>query len=669
MNIGKAKVAYPYILYKVQVTHHTERKSTALEWMLLEIAHTVEKHKEYASVQLEKILTDLFSITDSDLLLRGVLLDLIDVNALEFISGFNDNSDWSLLRCDDLKLTDKGRQLQEEGKLPAKKRNNNLDIVYDLNGNSVQLLSSNDNKLLLSDTPNIQLSDLSENNLPGFPSNLISDLIKKIQQNGKNSPAWLQRDSQIDHISATETPSLKWKNESLDIYVDDAGNFEVKDEPNKEIAERILSSLDFSLILDNLPSIDINSLKTKRNFQQLSNLTGNVESAIQKNKIFLLNPQLLELTENLKNKIIIVFGNDTFNIKELNKNIIVSIPSQCPAGFCYQDLEKVILAATIEIHLGKTSRSAPYFFEESSDFSSIIDKLIRENYREHRNLLKLLDYVPDVSYSSFYTKEYLIKLLNSQSIDIVTPVDKIIEKLYKLDAEITTFLPDLQTPSSSEQIRRLIIEKKGDTLKEVHELITQWREACKKIKEITNVDLTELKWGSSPFGISLNRVDEIADAINVFFDDSLSLYSKVFVIDTCSLMKNPKILDYFSNNKAMVIIPKMVLMELEKHKGSTDETAKSEARAASKKIDEYKDKKWLNLKEDSELSLLSKDYQKKPKNDFHILSVALKYKVKEPVLVTDDINLRNIAKSEGVNPISSSEFIAKTKFPSKQKRK
>ena len=64
MKLGKVQIAYPHIFYSVQVSHHTERKSTAMEWMLLEIARATETYSDYGSIPLEQILSAIFSINE-----------------------------------------------------------------------------------------------------------------------------------------------------------------------------------------------------------------------------------------------------------------------------------------------------------------------------------------------------------------------------------------------------------------------------------------------------------------------------------------------------------------------------------------------------------------------------------------------------------------------------
>ena len=45
------------------------------------------------------------------------------------------------------------------------------------------------------------------------------------------------------------------------------------------------------------------------------------------------------------------------------------------------------------------------------------------------------------------------------------------------------------------------------------------------------------------------------------------------------------------------------------------------------------------------------------RNDNKILSVALRYIIKAPVLITDDANLRNIAEAYSIDSVTSAGFL------------
>lgn len=650
MNLGKARIAYPFVEYSVQVTHHTERKSTAMEWMLLEIAQKAESFPDYANIPLENILTSIFSVADGNTLLRQVLTDLVDVSALEQIPGFSDQSDWNQIRCGDLRLTEDGRRLQREGKLPAKALVNNLSVVYDVVNNRLV----NSSKGMSDNTTYPKAKDIGENNMPGFPSPLINQRIEEWQSNGKNAPSWLQRNSRIDNIAPKEDTKIKWQNTSHEITMDNSGKLSLVDAPNEEIVEAVLQETDLGVMPDyELPIINVDTLLNKRKYAQYAKIMDSIDNYASKVNIFAIAPQFHNIIEGKNNNVCLLLGQPSFSFNDTGKNAIVSIPDAFPEGLCYQDNERSVYAAAVEGHIGATSRMIPYIYEDASEFSVFVLDQVKKYYMIDRRMMRLLDFIGDVAYSEFYTPDFIRELLNSTEIKQLTPIDKILDRLLKLDAKMQNALGDVPSPASSETIRSVLLGKDVDVLGDVRDWTIQWLEALEKIKTKTEVDVKSIDWRDTNFGLSLERMEQVADAVAIFYDDAASRYNKVYVFDTCALMHYPDVLDDFANNQALVIIPKQVLVELDGLKTADDDKKQYQARQAIRKINEHGGEPWLKQNEDNYLELLSDSYRESGIKDFNILSVAVKYRVKNPVMVTDDDNFQNFAQSEGVEAITA----------------
>lgn len=671
MNLGKARIAYPFIKYSVSVTHHTERKSTAMEWILLEIAKKIESNPDYANIPLENILTSIFFVTDGETLLRQVLIDLVDVAALEQIPNLNDNSDWNLLRCGDLRLTNDGRRLQREGKLPANSQKNKLTVVYDVVNNRLV-----DNiKALSDDTTNPKAKDVDDNNFPAFPGSLIRQQIEERQANGKIS--WLQENSSIVSIEPEDNIKVKWRNAVIDITLDDEGNLGLSNEPDVEVVESVLKETDLGTMPDyELPKLSVSSLKNKKKFYSYDKLASNIESFASKENIFVVAPQFSSVIEGKSKKFCLLLGQPTFNFDDTGKNSVISIPDNIGEGFCYQDNSCSVYAAFVEGHIGNISRLIPFIYEEASDFSDFILELVKKYYKSDRRMMKLLDFVDNVNYQEFYTSDDIKELLNSAEIQCFTPIDKIIDRLFKIDDKIKKVLVDVPSPATSEKIRLALLNQNVEIIGDVHEWAIQWKESLESLKIKTAADVNSIDWQNTPFGLSLERMEQAAEAVSVFYDDVADRYNKVYVFDTSALMHYPDVLDDFQNNQSMAIIPKQVLIELESLKNSTDIKEQFKARQTLNKISEYGNNAWLNLNEDNYDELLSESYRETGIKDFFILSVALKYRVKNPVMVTDDTDFQDFAKSEKVETVTAHNLhekfvgtLSKSKVKNKNKKK
>lgn len=652
MKLGTARVAYPVVAYSVDITHHTERKSTAMEWMLLEIAQKAESYPDYKGVPLERVLTSIFSVADGNILLRQVLIDLVDVNALEQIPGFSDRSDWNDLRCGDLRLTDDGRRLQREGKLPAKANVNEIKIFYDVVNNRLV----NDGKGMSDNTTNPKVREVDGNNMPGFPNSLINQRIDEWQTTEKNIPSWLQKNSRIDGI-VPKRSTVKWRNVGLDINVDNEGNLGLTNEEDTQIAEKILQDADLGVMPDyELPMISVASLVEKKKSSSFAKIGEIIDGYAVKTDIFVLAPHFSNILEEKSNKICLLSGEPTFTMDDAGKNVVIHIPDEVSEGLFYQDRSRSVYGAAIEGHIGNISRQIPYVYEDASDFSAFVAALVKKYYMLDCRMLKLLEYVDDVSYQEFYTPDYVRELLNSSEIQILTPIDKILDRLLKLDGKMQKVLGDIPAPVSSETIRLALLSNDTEVLGDVHEWTVQWRETIDALKNKIAVDLRAFEWQNTAFGLTLERMEQVAEAVSLFYDDAAARYNRVYVFDTCALMHYPDVLDDFAGNQAMAIVPKQVLVELDGLKESEDADEERKARRAINKIREYGDEPWLNQNEDNYLELLSESYRDADKKDFFILSVALKYRVKKPVMVTDDINFQNFSLSERVETITAHDL-------------
>ncbi len=650
MEVTKARVAYPYMKYKVKVTHSTERKSTAMEWMLLEIAQKVREYPDCANKSLEEVLNSVFLIADGDLMLRQVLLELQDGGALERIPGFSDISEWKDLECGALKLTDNGQRLQKEGKLPATPVPSECTFVYDVVGNC--LLDSQ--KGMSDTTTSFKVKGMDD--VPPFPDSLIGDKIEAWKNGGKNAPPWLQKNSHIDQITP-ERATVQWKTIGRDIAVDGDGSLSVMGESDPDIAEAILENTDLGAMPDEaIPAISVDALSEKQHVERYEKIEDVIANYAGKADVFVLNPRFANPAKGKRNKICLLLGQSSFGFEDEGNSVVVSLPEVVPEGLMYQDRERSVHAAAISGHFRNFNRQIPYLYEEVSDFSDFLLAAVRKYYRKERRIMMLLKYIEGVSYSEFYTPDDLKELFSGQTMQEYTPVDKKLVQLLTIISKMKNALGDLSLPVSGETLREVLQPKDGEELKRIRDGIGQWRETLESLKKDGDIDLQEMNWDGTPFGLALECMGQVANELSVFYDDAAIRYDKVYVFDTCALMDCPDVLDDFADDRALVIIPKQVSVELDGLKNNTDETKNAKARTAIGKINTYMKKPWMNLDEDRYPELMSKSYQESGIKDIDILSVAVKYKYKKPVMVTNDKNFQNFATSMRVEAISAEEL-------------
>ena len=111
MIISEVIMSYPCIKYEVEVSHFTERKSTAIEWVILEAINRCNVLTQYEGVSISDFFKSIFTISDADLLIRPCLLALHDMGAIN-ISGIDNETELSTVPMRNLQLTKIGKELQ-----------------------------------------------------------------------------------------------------------------------------------------------------------------------------------------------------------------------------------------------------------------------------------------------------------------------------------------------------------------------------------------------------------------------------------------------------------------------------------------------------------------------------------------------------------------------------
>lgn len=127
----------------------------------------------------------------------------------------------------------------------------------------------------------------------------------------------------------------------------------------------------------------------------------------------------------------------------------------------------------------------------------------------------------------------------------------------------------------------------------------------------------------------------------------------IYIIDTNVFVNCPDIISRIGN-KYKIVIPAKVMEELDKLK-LKENVDKKKLSEAAKNINTAFLKNYSQM-ENANLSLLPKDFDKR-NPDCMILSVALKYKNDNPILLTSDNMLQSRASGLGITTISLKEFL------------
>lgn len=133
-----------------------------------------------------------------------------------------------------------------------------------------------------------------------------------------------------------------------------------------------------------------------------------------------------------------------------------------------------------------------------------------------------------------------------------------------------------------------------------------------------------------------------------------STKKNVYIIDTNVFVNCPDIISKI-DKKYLVVLSAKVIDELDKLKIKLDTTEKQNVEKALRNINKAMDRRNVKM-ELSDPELLPADFNKKSP-DNNILTVALKFKHKNPILLTSDNGLQAKTKGLGIATISLKDFL------------
>ena len=160
-----------------------------------------------------------------------------------------------------------------------------------------------------------------------------------------------------------------------------------------------------------------------------------------------------------------------------------------------------------------------------------------------------------------------------------------------------------------------------------------------------------------------SKLSSVMVNANILFDIASHLANRnddeireIYVLDTCALLNHPDILDYFSNSET-IIIPAIVESELGAQK-KKNPTAQVVIRSIEKHRLANEQFGYERCRiESAHMDLISEHDFFKKQNDPRVISVARYYIAFNPTIITDDVDMRNLASSLKIEAIGSNAFL------------
>lgn len=780
MQIGAITLSYPHIRFPVSVTHFTPRKSTVIEWVLLEIISKFGNNRDYAGIGLDKLFS-IIQLPDADKLVKPCMIKLQDIGALAS-DTLSDDTSLSEMSLRDVSLTQSGADMQKRGLLPGTDRTDGVDITFNAYDNSVEAGVGK----YVQNQRGIAVKQIDETNIV-FPGPLVLEWLNK--QKTAKLYQWLQSTTEIKNLETTEgkQPKILWKNNERKISVQKDGTITIDDFDAEAPEQRLLFSDEFirSLQLEmpyeaSKQSLDGFFDDTKEIFFA-GNLAKKIQMATEKARLIFCK-KIPENIEGKSKRLIVIYGGDGFacviNGKQMSITLSEAMP--VPNAICITDTGNIFAAITplhngslsTEFTIGYCKKQSPLdstgeieriirghgrrdirilatatfssipnmvvekmlnecleglpglrekakviseavdtfaIFDRNVDFSATIQKLFvddvlgNKTFANKAEIEKAIAEIQNIALvmSKQRIKNYLLEsvlrrvrplsdihiiwdifscLDLASNTEVKIPVDTIytektfttmfahindakqpctkawtiVEKVfidfYDVFARVKELLPEIDyTIKSGAEFIAKIVYRHKESIERLHGLTAKWDDLKKKMP--FNQLANEVK----AMQILDEIISEINKAVAVFYDDISIRYERIFVVDTNTLMNNPAILENVSAKEAM-IIPNVVNEELDGLKQSDDKDKAYKAREAIRIINDRMTAT-QNIKMTAPQSALLPEGLDKKKADNLVLSVALKYIVKKPVLITDDINLQNAAASCKVTAVKLSDYL------------
>lgn len=562
MEVCEEIISYPFVKYKINVSHVTSRNSTAFEWLFLE-ALIKSNGTEFQNENVEHFFRNYFQIDNPEKLIKPVLKRLYDLQALA-CPKLTDDISLSELALSDIKVLPLGKEMQQKGLLPGEHSRDTLELVYDVSKNKL----ITDRKKFSAEAEGISVSAEESS----FPEKLVRQYIesqrpknekeektgqtdkelaeemlsqsseesasskkskKKEKKNNQKKLDWLKVNTEIDSLSPQKTETcfdnipckiqlkdgLVWKienNKSVELEEVSLEKFENNPpeslencpltsiaKPDEEIEQIILFKEQKSVKDASAPSL--NKFIDKKLYGGLTTIISrqffhqeNLQKRNGKNKS--------DKNKKLSTKTIILSGSQKFSVSSENAILLVAVPEKIlPPDRIFMSENFSIKVEKFPVKAGQVQKELTFAYlpkNSKENLKKFILPLVEKYYKTEPGLLLLLNEENGLK-SEF--DSYFEKLLVNCS------VKEKAEKIEELNQKAVNLTG--KKCISDELVSNLITNKK-----EVKNLVTDLETARKTIEEYSSIAIVKNQVLRDLLKIvleSLNPTDSVEEIWNL----------------------------------------------------------------------------------------------------------------------------------------------------------
>lgn len=394
MIFTEVTLSYPCVQHKVEVSHFTARKSTAIEWVILEAINKCEKLSNYAGISIASFFEQIFTISDADLLIRPVLISLQDIGAITIL-GIDDETELDTVAMSNLKLTKTGREMQNQGLLPGTSSEETFSIYYDVVAKALK----DEGNLYMKESTGIRIVDIDDADDVEFPEGAIREWLFTIQNDKKCKKLnWLTPTTKIEAVTRLSS-EMYWRNITRKVEIVDGMRWKVSGVEDEDIDEITLEASDISWAegLRDLPYLEIvNPDEEIKRLVSIDEINALIGEFLQKDDLFCVEAKYYkDVRNNQQNKkrirIGIVYGADEFEVENSKKQIIIRVPD-CYLRNCgvYLNTKDSVKACITNVSAGLISKEIAIAYIPNTNGTSIpnvIVELVDKYYTHDSSIL------------------------------------------------------------------------------------------------------------------------------------------------------------------------------------------------------------------------------------------------------------------------------------------
>lgn len=433
MIISECQVAVPGKKYKTKVSCVSTRRLTTVEWLILSCTKKFSSQTE-KQYRVKSVFEQVFKFQNSELLIRPCLKSLNDLKVIKIKAG--EDYDYNSLKFTEIKLTELGQVMLNDGLLPGEHREIPLEVFYNpMTGKVSTYDIQSDSKKNV-----IEFGVESDYDLT-FPEQRI---VKGLQSGAVASGKFTAAKFRIESISNLSEQNLQI---TSDIAVDLNSDGTINTIPeiiSESVFDKVKSLLECKEISDSLLGslISLNDIERKNIKGSGSLVKKEIQDLCKNSNTLFIRSDFYEIykrnTTFFKNKIVVVFGSKSQFVIEEKKDkkdtiTLIYIPDEfpIPGVVIVNEKEDSLSICKADLKYKDINICAPIAIEDKRMLPNYrmvrgwIESLIKKKLKDE-SIYSVLAFLPGVSVSSKLTIDSLKEKWSGCDIDEIIIDVKII---------------------------------------------------------------------------------------------------------------------------------------------------------------------------------------------------------------------------------------------------